>query len=72
MVSIRLPEEIEHRLNQLAEVTQRSKSFYIKEALEQYLEEIEDYYLALERTRKPKRKYLTGKELLQKLTSNKK
>ena len=46
MFTIRLPADMEQRLNVLAEATQRPKSFYIREALERSLEDIEDAYLA--------------------------
>lgn len=46
MLTIRLPDEIESRLNTLANVTKRPKSFYVREALERSLEDIEDIYLA--------------------------
>lgn len=51
MISIRLPQEMEDRLENLAEKTGRSKSFYIRQALEEHLEEMEDIYLAEERFR---------------------
>lgn len=47
MMTIRLPEELEARLAALAAKTHRSKSFYMKEALKEYLEEKEDYLLAV-------------------------
>lgn len=46
MLTIRLPAEMENRLNVLAEATNRPKSFYVREALERSLEDIEDVYLA--------------------------
>ena len=46
MLTVRLPEELEQRLTVLAQVTQRPKSFYVREALERSLEDIEDAYLA--------------------------
>lgn len=46
MLTIRLPENIEARLNALADITKRPKSFYVREALERSLEDIEDVYLA--------------------------
>ena len=49
MVAVRLPQEMEDRLAILAEKTGRSKSFYIRQALEEHLEEMEDIYLAEER-----------------------
>lgn len=44
--SIRLPHEAEQRLAALAERTGRTKAFYIREAILQHLEELEDAYLA--------------------------
>ncbi|MDR1659386.1 MAG: TraY domain-containing protein [Desulfovibrio sp.] len=46
MLSVRLPEEMELRLNILADATKRPKSFYVREALERSLDDIEDAYLA--------------------------
>ena len=46
MLTIRLPLEMEHRLTVLADVTKRPKSFYVREALERSLADIEDVYLA--------------------------
>ncbi|PCK03768.1 MAG: CopG family transcriptional regulator [Alteromonadaceae bacterium] len=41
MLGVRLDEQLENRLNALAEKTKRSKSFIAKEALVRYLEEEE-------------------------------
>lgn len=46
MLAIRLPKEIELRLAALASRTGRSKTFYAREAILTYLEDLEDYYLA--------------------------
>lgn len=46
MLTIRLPEDMEARLNILAKTTKRPKSFYVREALVRSLEDIEDAYLA--------------------------
>ncbi|HEX4643427.1 MAG TPA: DUF6290 family protein [Candidatus Acidoferrales bacterium] len=54
MLAIRLPEAIEKRLEELARRTGRTKSFYVREAILQHLEDLEDLYLAeraLERIR---------------------
>ena len=45
-VSLRLPPEIEARLESLARRTGRTKSFYIREAVLEHLDELEDLYLA--------------------------
>lgn len=49
MLAIRLPRAIEKRLEKLARRTGRTKSFYVREAILQHLEDLEDIYLA-ERT----------------------
>lgn len=49
MLALRLPEDIEMRLEKLAAQTGRTKSFYAREAILRHLEEIEDGYLALDR-----------------------
>jgi len=46
MLSVRLPEDLEKRLNSLAAKTNRTKSFYALEALNRHLEDLEDFYLA--------------------------
>lgn len=46
MLTIRLSEDTEQRLNKLAKETHRPKSFYVREAIERSLNEIEDIYLA--------------------------
>ena len=54
MLAIRLPEEMERRLDDLARNTGRTKTYYAREAIERYLEELEDVYQAeavLERVR---------------------
>ena len=55
MTTVRLDPEIEKRLDLLARKTGRTKSFYLRKALQQHLDDIEDYYLgmlALENTRR--------------------
>ena len=49
--SLRLDPEVEQRLNDLAERTGRSKTYYITEAVRLHLEDLEDTYLAEERYR---------------------
>ena len=46
MLAIRLPEEIEARLDNLAKRTGRSKTFYAREAILKHLDDLEDLYLA--------------------------
>jgi len=46
MLALRLPPEIEERLEALARRTGRSKSFYAREAILEHLEDLEDLYSA--------------------------
>lgn len=45
-VSVRLDADIEQRLDALARATGRTKASYIREALEEHLQDMEDAYLA--------------------------
>lgn len=47
IVTVRLDDKLDSRLDKLAAETHRSKSFYIKEAIAEYLNNREDYLLAL-------------------------
>jgi RHH-type rel operon transcriptional repressor/antitoxin RelB len=47
MMTIRLPEKMEHRLSELAKETHRTKTYYVKRAIEEFLDDQEDYLLAL-------------------------
>lgn len=49
MIAVRLTKELETRLEKIASETHRSKSYYIRKALEQFLEDREDYLLAVAR-----------------------
>ena len=57
MLALRLPDEIEQRLSDLATKTGRSKSFYAREAILEHLEELEDAYLAAERLETPTKQW---------------
>ncbi len=65
MLAIRLPEEIEKRLGDLAEKTGRTKSFYAREAIMEHLEDLEDYYLAVHRLENPPERIWSLEELEQ-------
>ena len=49
MLAIRLPADVENRLDALAKRTGRTKSFYAREAIIEHIEELEDLYLAEQR-----------------------
>lgn len=46
MLAIRLPAEVESRLDALAKATGRTKTFYAREAILEHLDDLEDLYLA--------------------------
>ncbi|MFC7091845.1 DUF6290 family protein [Halomonas salifodinae] len=46
MLALRLPTEIEERLEALAKATGRTKSYYAREAILEHLDDLEDIYLA--------------------------
>lgn len=45
-VSLRLPDEVTQRLETLAALTGRSKTFYMVEAIREHIDDLEDLYLA--------------------------
>ena len=49
MLAIRLPVDIEARLEVLAKATGRTKTFYAREAIVSHIEDLEDLYLAEQR-----------------------
>lgn len=66
-VSLRLPEDLNARLSNLAVQTGRSKTFYMLEALKAHLDDLEDVYLAereLEAVRAGKSKTVPLEEVM--------
>ncbi|MBC9867151.1 MAG: TraY domain-containing protein [Opitutae bacterium] len=57
MLAIRLDPDIEKRLETLAKKTGRTKTFYAREAILEYLQDLEDYYLAVDLIQDPGRIY---------------
>jgi RHH-type rel operon transcriptional repressor/antitoxin RelB len=51
MLALRLPPEIERRLDELARRTGRTKSYFAREAIIRHLEDMEDMAVAEERLR---------------------
>lgn len=45
-ISLRLPDDLKQRLDRLATLTGRGKSFYMVEAIREHLGDLEDYYEA--------------------------
>lgn len=52
MIAVRIPIDIEKKLDQLAAKTNRTKSYYVRKAIEEFLENEADYLLAMERIQK--------------------
>jgi RHH-type rel operon transcriptional repressor/antitoxin RelB len=67
VVTVRLDEETLERLNRLASRHRRTKSSYIKEMLELFLEDYEDGFIALERLNEKNARYLSNSEVEKKL-----
>jgi len=63
VLTVRLDEKSYLRLQKLASKNRRTKSSFIKEMLEIFLEDFEDAYSALERLNKKNSKYLTTEEV---------
>ncbi len=49
MLSVRLPADMEKRLSRLSKRTGRPKAYYAKKAIGEFLEEQEDYLIAISR-----------------------
>ncbi|WP_018881910.1 MULTISPECIES: DUF6290 family protein [unclassified Thioalkalivibrio] len=63
--AVRLPKETYGRLKALAEKTGRTTTYYIREAIEEHLEDLEDIYLAeqtLERIRSGEEEVISSQE----------
>ncbi len=52
MLALRLSADLEKRLEELAKKTGRSKSYYARLAIEEFLQDQEDYLLAISRLEK--------------------
>ncbi len=57
MTAVRLDPAMEERLTLLAKKTGRTKSFYLRKALQDHLDDMEDYYLGMLAIENTKRIY---------------
>lgn len=67
MLAIRLPQSIEVRLEKLSRRTGRTKTFYVRQAILEHLEDMEDMYLAegvLEKIRSGEERSLPLKKVM--------
>ena len=70
MLSIRLPEEIDVRLERLAEEAGQTKNDYVREAILEKIEQMEDLHLAeqvLERLRNGEERVVSSEEMWREL-----
>ncbi len=63
MISVRLDKDTEEKLERLAKETKRPKSFFVKEALKEYLDDLIDYHEAMKRKKTPNRELITMEEV---------
>ena len=62
-VTVRLGEDVEKRLDRLAKLTGRTKTYYIRLALLEKLDDLEDLYIAEQRLEQPEEPYWTLDQL---------
>ncbi len=67
VITVKIPEGIEEKLNSLCKETTRTKSFFIREALDRFLDEDAIYRKALDRLNDGKDKIITSEEMNQKI-----
>lgn len=57
MIAVRLDKDIENRLGCLAKRTGRTKTFYVREAILEHLEDIEDTHIVERRLKSQEKTY---------------
>jgi RHH-type rel operon transcriptional repressor/antitoxin RelB len=57
MLALRLPPDVEKRLDELSKRTGRTKAYHVREAIEEHVGNLEDYYLAIDRLKDPGRRW---------------
>ncbi|CAC9437410.1 RelB/StbD replicon stabilization protein (antitoxin to RelE/StbE) [uncultured Gammaproteobacteria bacterium] len=62
MLSVRLDKQTQDKLDGLASATKRPKSFFVKEALENYLDDMVDYYEVQSRAKDSNRNFISVEE----------
>ena len=66
-ISVRLPEELLLKLEEISKETERSKSYHVQKAIEQYLIERADLQIALDRLQDISDQVISAKEMRDKL-----
>jgi len=72
MLALRLPADLERRLDDLARKTGRTKSFYARQAIIEHIEDLEDVYLAEERHRADSGERIPLEEMMKKYADDRK
>ena len=62
-ISVRLPQKLAEKLDEIAKETERPRSFIIQKALESYIEDFADLQIALDRLHDKSDPIVSGKEL---------
>ena len=68
-ISLSLDKELIDRIDNVCRVSERTKSWFVKKAVENYFDEIEDVGIALQRFSDPKSEYISEKQLKESLKS---
>ncbi len=63
ILSLRIPKTLNDKLEAITKKTDRAKSYLVRKALEEYLEDLEDYLIAFERYIREDKEYLTTEEV---------
>ena len=63
ILSLRIPKVLNEKLEEIAKKTDRTRSYLVRKALEEYLEDLEDYLIAFERYTREGKEYLTTEEV---------
>ena len=66
-ISVRLPEELLLKLEEISKETERTKSYHVQKAIEQYLIERADLQIALDRLQDISDQVISAKEMRDKL-----
>ena len=63
ITSVRIPADLTRKLNKLAKTLDRPKSYLLRKALEEYVEEQKDYLMAMNRVNDKQDRIIPEKEL---------
>ena len=67
LTALRLPDELLHRVEQIAKHLQRNKSYVIRKAIEEFINDHVDYEIALGRLNDKNDKIISSKEMRKRL-----